>query len=299
VKLVSIITVNFNQTVVTEELLSSIELYNDYPNVEIIVVDNGSMEDASIKLSSKFPMVKWIRSEVNLGFAGGNNLGIKQAKGEYLFLVNNDTEFTKGLLQTLTKTLDTHPEVGVVSPKILYASDRTLLQYVGFTPMNYKTGRNNCIGYQETDNGQYDNIVGETGYAHGAAMLVRRTAMEKAGLMAENFFLYYEELDWFERIRKVGYKIWVNTNATIYHKESVSVGGRSPLKEYYNSRNRILFIRRNTGGINRVLFFLYFVSIATPIKVFQYIAGGQFKFIPLLFRAIGWNLINSKNSFKR
>jgi GT2 family glycosyltransferase len=299
VKLVSIITVNFNQTVVTEELLSSIELYNDYPNVEIIVVDNGSREDVSIKLSSKFPMVKWIHSEVNLGFAGGNNLGIKQAKGEYLFLVNNDTEFTKGLLQTLTKTLDTHPEVGVVSPKILYASDRTLLQYVGFTPMNYKTGRNNCIGYQETDNGQYDNIVGETGYAHGAAMLVRRTAMEKAGLMAENFFLYYEELDWFERIRKVGYKIWVNTNATIYHKESVSVGGRSPLKEYYNSRNRILFIRRNTGGINRVLFFLYFVSIATPIKVFQYIAGGQFKFIPLLFRAIGWNLINSKNSFKR
>jgi GT2 family glycosyltransferase len=299
VKQVSIITVNFNQAGVTEELLSSIRTNNEYTDVEIIVVDNGSKEDVRIQLAAKFPEVKWIRSDTNLGFAGGNNLGIKQAIGAYLFLVNNDTEFTNGLLTTLVETLEQHPEVGVVSPKILYSSDRTLLQYAGFTPMNYNTGRNKCIGYRERDEGQYNNIVGQTGYAHGAAMLVRRAAVDEAGLMAENFFLYYEELDWFERIRKSGYKIWVNTNATIYHKESVSVGARSKLKEYYNTRNRILFIRRNAGIVNRTLFFLYFVLIATPIKVLQYIVNGQVKFVPLLFEAIGWNLVNGKNSFNR
>ncbi|MFX5506310.1 hypothetical protein ABTD43_20225, partial [Acinetobacter baumannii] len=76
--------------------------------------------------------------------------------------------------------------------------------------MNYYTARNSCIGQFERDNGQYDHLLGETGFAHGAAMMVKREAIEKAGLMAENFFLYYEELDWCDRIKRSGYAIWVN-----------------------------------------------------------------------------------------
>ncbi|MFX9027493.1 hypothetical protein ABTN22_18650, partial [Acinetobacter baumannii] len=91
----------------------------------------------------------------------------------------------------------------------------------------------------EKDNGQYDNIVQQIGYGHGAAMMLKKEAIEKAGLMAENFFLYYEEMDWCDRIKKSGYEIWINTNALIYHKESISVGKRSALKEFFMNRNRI------------------------------------------------------------
>lgn len=185
---VSIITVNFNQSFVTEQLLASISLTNNYPNIEIIVVDNGSKVNDVPGWQIKYPGIKFIRSQHNLGFAGGNNLGIKEATGEYLFFVNNDTEFTNYLVQTLVDVFDRNAGVGIVSPKIRYFDQPEILQYAGFTAMNYYTARNYCIGQFEIDKGQYDGNTGPTGYAHGAAMMVKREAIEKAGLMAENFF---------------------------------------------------------------------------------------------------------------
>ncbi len=136
-KQVSIITVNFNQPKVTEELLQSIAA--TYANLEIIVIDNGSKADIPADWQSKYPGVKFIRSEQNLGFAGGNNLGIKEATGNYLFLVNNDTEFTPGLVEKLVGEMDANPMIGMISPKIKYFSDKSLIQYAGYTPMNYYT----------------------------------------------------------------------------------------------------------------------------------------------------------------
>ncbi len=293
---VSIITVNYNHSYLTEALLASIASKNTYSQLEIIVVDNASKENPVPAWITKYPTVKFIRSDVNLGFAGGNNLGIKEATGDYLFLINNDTEITTGLIETLVNTLDTHPEVGMVSPKIRYFDQPEMLQYAGFTPMNYYTCRNNCIGQYETDHGQYDTTTGPTGYIHGAAMMVRRTAMEKAGLMAENYFLYYEEMDWVERFKKAGYTIWLNMQALIYHKESVSVGGKSALKEYFMNRNRILFIRRNCGIGTRMIFWPYFISVVATRNILSYMLSKQWSFIPVLLRAIGWNIMHNKNS---
>src|SRR4051812_33657381 len=104
-KTVSVITVNFNQSFITEQLLSSIAATNAYLEVEVIVVDNGSKVNSVPEWQQSYPDIKFIRSGLNLGFAGGNNLGIKEAKGEYLFFVNNDTEFTEGLIETLVKVL--------------------------------------------------------------------------------------------------------------------------------------------------------------------------------------------------
>ena len=134
---VSVITVNYNQPQVTEELLQSIFSLNRYPETEIIVVDNGSRNNPVSDWLNKFPDVRFIRSESNLGFAGGNNLGIEAASGEYLFLVNNDTEFTPGLIETLVSVLDERPEVGVVSPKIRFFHQPDTLQYAGFTPNEF------------------------------------------------------------------------------------------------------------------------------------------------------------------
>ncbi len=292
-KKTSIITVNFNQPKVTEELLLSIK---DAAGLEIIVIDNGSRADLPTAWQTNYPHVKFIRSEKNLGFAGGNNLGIKAATGDYLFFVNNDTEFTPGLVKKLTNVLDEHPEVGMISPKIKYYHDKSLIQYAGYTPMNFYTCRNTCIGLRQTDTGQYDHIMGPTAYCHGASMMVQKEAIEKAGAMHEGFFLYYEELDWCEHIKKVGYEAWICTDALIYHKESISVGKKSKLKEYFMNRNRILFVRRNAPLLNKPVFFLYFILLVVPRNIIAYIKGKNYNFIPMLFRAVWWNITHSKNS---
>jgi len=276
-KKVSIITVNFNQPGVTEELLQSIP--NSYSNLEIIVVDNGSKADIPTTWQEKYPNVRFIRSERNLGFAGGNNVGIKEATGDYLFLVNNDTEFTPGLIETLVDVMQANPQVGMISPKIKYFANKSLIQYAGYTQMNYYTCRNSCIGLREKDMGQYDHITGPTAYCHGAAMMIRKTAIEKAGAMNENFFLYYEEVDWCEHIKRAGFEGWICTDAVIYHKESVSVGKKSKLKEYFMNRNRILFIRRNAPFLKRIIFYFYFILLVVPRNVLSYIRNKNYDFM--------------------
>lgn len=295
-KKVSIVTVNFNQAQVTEDLLLSIETTNDYINTEIIVVDNGSKVDPVPAWLSKYPSVKFIRSEANLGFAGGNNLGIKEATGDYLFLVNNDTEFTGGLIEKLAQVMDNDDHVGMISPMIKYFSDKQLIQYAGYTPMNYYTCRNSCIGLKQKDSGQFDHINGPTAYCHGAAMMIRKQAIDEAGLMNESFFLYYEELDWCEHIIRAGYKAWVNTDALIYHKESVSVGKKSNLKEYFMNRNRILFIRRNASFFKILVFYIYFLLLVVPRNLVSYIRTKNYKFAQMLLKAVWWNFTHSKNS---
>lgn len=295
-KSVSIITVNFNHSHVTNAMLDSVFAHNTYQPLEIIVVDNGSTVDPVPAWRIKYPSVQFIRSEQNLGFAGGNNLGIKYAQGDYLFFVNNDTEFTPGLVETLVATLEAHPECGIISPKIRYYDQPAMLQYAGFTHMNYYTARNSCIGQYKQDNGQYDNLTGETGYIHGAAMMMPRQALEKAGLMPENYFLYYEEMDWCEMIKRAGYTIRINMQALIYHKESISVGSKSALKEYFMNRNRILFIRRNCSFMTRSIFWFYFLCVVTPRNILGYIKARQSSFIGVLLKAIWWNMTHATTS---
>jgi GT2 family glycosyltransferase len=297
-KKVSIITVNFNHSHVTDELLDSIAATNTYADIEIVVVDNGSKENPVPAWKEKYPDVKFIRSNINTGFAGGNNIGIKSATGNYLFLVNNDTEFTKGLVEILVETLDNNEKAGIVSPKIKYFTQPNMLQYVGYTEMNYFTGRNKQIGQFEDDKEQYNHLSGKTGFAHGAAMMVKRNAIDKVGLMAENFFLYYEEMDWCARIKKAGFEIQVNLDAVIYHKESVSVGKKSAVKEYFMNRNRILFERRNATAFQFAVFIIFFVLIVMPRNIINYSKDKQYGFVKWLLKAVWWNFTNNVNSNK-
>jgi GT2 family glycosyltransferase len=292
----SIITVNYNQAQATIDLLTSIQLHGSHLPMEIILVDNGSIDNKELDYKACCKDIKFIRSEKNIGFAAGNNLGIKQASGKYLFLVNNDTIFTAGLVETLLQTMEANPMVGILSPMIKYDQDRDVIQYAGFTPMNYYTCRNECIGQFEKDLGQYKGRIGQTGYCHGAAMMISRRALDKAGFMEENFFLYYEEMDWCEKIKRAGFQVWVNAEALIYHKESLAVGKNSALKEYFMNRNRILFTRRNASFFTGLIFYGYFLLLVTPRNIINYMKDRHPGYTKLLFRAIGWNLRHSVNS---
>lgn len=295
-KLISIITVNFNQPEITLQFLESVKAHTHANEVEVIVVDNGSRENYGQAFKSIYPSLVYIRSDKNLGFAGGNNLAINIAKGDYLLLLNNDTEITANLLPALQTELDNRPEVGMVSPLILYFQDKSIIQYAGFTPMNYLTCRNSGIGSMQKDSGQYDDVSRETAYCHGAAVMCRKADIDTIGTMDELFFLYYEELDWCEKFKRAGKKIWFTGNAKVYHKESMSVGKESSIKTYFMTRNRLLFIRRNTGWLNTLLFGIYYIAIASPKQMLLYFKKDRRDLIKWMWKAIAWNLTHSKNS---
>lgn len=288
--LISIITINYNSVEVTADLLESILCIN-YKNIEVIVVDNASKENPTEKLKKVFPAVNIIRSPKNLGFAGGNNLGIKEAKGDYLFFVNNDTVFTYNIFDGLLETFQQHKDAGVVSPKFHYYDSPGTIEFAGYNKVNFFSGRNSMIGCKKTDHGQY-NEVKSTHYAHGGAMMVSREVIEKVGVMPEVFFLYYEEFDWCEQIKKHGFKIYYQYKSLIYHKESMSVGKKSVLKTFYLNRNRILFMRRNIKGLPFIGFVFYYTLITVPKNTLQFIYKKEPKHLRAFWKGYIWNLKN-------
>lgn len=261
----SVITVNYNGLRDTCALLDHLTF--DHNDTEVIVVDNGSANNEAETIASRYANVKCIRSERNLGFAGGNNLGIRHAQGKYLFLVNNDTEVSMNDIDMLIKRIDTSEHIGIVCPKIRFFYGDRHIQYAGFTPMSRITCRNHGIGYDEADIGQYDTPR-QTAFAHGAAMMARRDTVNKVGLIPECYFLYYEEMDWSMMMKRNGYQIWYEPSATVYHKESQSTGANSPLKTYYLTRNRLLFIKRNSAHF-RLLSYLYMICIVATRDILK------------------------------
>ncbi len=237
--------------------------------MEVIVVDNASKQDEASIIAQHYPYVKTIRTKKNLGFAGGNNLGIKEAKGKYLLLINNDTIFKEFNVNSLINRLESSPNIGIVCPKIRFAWGTNPIQYAGYTSLSKITVRNQAIGFGEEDKGQYD-IAHPTPYAHGAAMLINRETIDKVGLMPEDYFLYYEEIDWSMMFTRAGYEIWYDPACTIYHKESQSTGQDSPLRTYYITRNRLLLVKRNWQGIYKYLAYCYPSCIVVPRDILKY-----------------------------
>jgi GT2 family glycosyltransferase len=294
--LVSIITINFNQLQHTLDLLKSLRKVT-YPNVEVIIVDNASKENPLDAITSNYPEVKVIVSEQNLGFAGGNNLGIKEAKGDYILFLNNDTEADPGFLEPMVELFEVNPNAGAASSKIIYHNSDNIIQYAGSTCLNPLTGRNTRIGYMEKDMGQH-NTLRETDLAHGCSMMVPRRVIDKVGMMPELFFLYYEEIDWCESIKRAGYKIFYVPGSKVYHKESMSVGKKSTLKTYYMTRNRLLYLRRNSSGLSKLAALAFFILFAAPKNMLRYAIQREIDHVKAFWRGCMWNLTHLSNGNK-
>lgn len=298
--LVSIITVNFNQTDVTCAMLDSVRRQH-YPSVETIVVDNGSAENPARRISADYPEVRFIRSAQNLGFAGGNNLGVKISRGEYLFFVNNDTELTPDCIDRLIDFAQSRPDMGAVSPLICYFSQpgQTIdtIQYAGMTRVSDITARNKTVGALQADRGQFAHPI-LTHYTHGAAMLVPRRVIDTVGSWPTDFFLYYEELDWCERIRRAGWSLWVEPRARIYHKESLTVSRMGPVKTYFMHRNRILFMRRNRPD-QLLKFHLYYWGVILPKSSALLLLRGEWHNFIALWQATVYAYWGVVNPFER
>ena len=268
--LVSIISINYNGLVLTRGLLESLRNIS-YPEVEILVVDNGSQE-APDTLLEEFPEIKLVKSEQNLGFAGGNNLGMQHAQGDFFLLINNDVEVDPNFLEPLVSVMLTHPEVGIISPKIVYHYAQDTIQYAGGRAINLMTGRGSFVGSKAKDDGTYDTS-GYTELAHGAAMMIRREVVQKVGM-------------------KAGFQLWYEAGSRILHKEYMTVGKLSPLKSYYMNRNRVAFMRRHAKGWKKSFSIFWFMLISLPSQTLRYLLKGQRELILPMFRGAIWNFKN-------
>ena len=277
---ISLITVNYNGLELTCALLDSLErVCSVLP--EVIVVDNGSKTDEAAVIAQRHPFVKAVRSEENLGFAGGNNLGLKYATGDYILFINNDVEIKEDGFGKLVEAFSKDSSIGMVCPKIRFFWGTEPIQFAGYTPMRGIGMHNDMIGYMQEDDGSFDTPA-FTPFAHGAAMMVSRRALEDVGPMPECYFLYYEELDWSLMFTRKGWKIYFEPAFTIFHKESATTGRESPLKSYYMARSRQLFAHRNFSGARRVLSICFARYLSGTKKILKALLKGR----PELARAV-------------
>jgi len=260
---VSIIILTTNALKMTrEQLLDIAKVNTDGLEAECLVVDNGSGDGTEEAIKNyKLPNMayKFIQSGANLGFAGGNNVGIKDAlkRGfDYIILMNNDLILPKDVVTKLVKFMEDNPGVGVASPKMYFAKgyefhkDRyqesekgKVIWYAGGI-LDRKNVYSNHKGVDEVDHGQYDKTE-DTDFANGATVIVRREAFEKVGLLDASFFLYWEDADFSERVRRFGFRVVYYPGTCMWHKVSASTGGSgSPTNDYFLTRNRVYFSNR-------------------------------------------------------
>jgi GT2 family glycosyltransferase len=226
--------------------LASLEAAPDRPDA-IVLVDNGSSDGTADAVRERFPDVELVRSEENLGFAGGNNLGLERARqlgADHVLVLNNDAEVEPGAVRALVEEAGRRLDAGSLGSKILFAEPSDLIWFAGarFDPRAGYNGRQ--LGYRERDDGRYD-AVHETDRACGAAMLVPRAVLDAVGGFDEELFLYSEDVEWSLRARRAGYRHYVVPASVVRHRVSAAGGGESsPLTLYYGLRNTLVVCER-------------------------------------------------------
>jgi GT2 family glycosyltransferase len=249
-KLTYIILLNWNGWKDTVDCIESCQKLS-YPNFRILIVDNGSTDGSETILCGRFPDIEFIQTGANLGFAGGNNVGIRHALeqgADFVWLLNNDTVADAEGLSALVQVAENDKTVGMVGSKIVYHDNPTMLWYAGAVLDPEKPHRLHHRGGNEKDRSRYDAVSG-TGYITGCSLLARREMIEAVGLLDEDLFLYFEDSDWSARALARGWKLLYCPQSLVYHKVSMSVGGpASPLMFYYSARNLLYFVKRNFPG---------------------------------------------------
>ena len=244
---VAVVILNWNGKALLDQYLPTV-LQTDYPNLRIIVADNGSTDD-SVAALARYPRVEVLQLDRNYGFAGGYNRAIAQITTDYLVLLNSDVAVTDGWLYPLVEAMQKHPEIGACQPKILADARRDHFEYAGaaggwIDTLGYPFCRGRIFDTVEQDVGQYDDRQ-EIFWATGAAMCVRPQLFTQLGGFDADFFAHMEEIDLCWRLRRAGYKVTVEPASVVYHLGGGSLPMQSPRKTYLNFRNSLLMLLKN------------------------------------------------------
>ncbi len=241
--LVTVVVLNYNRREDTLACLASLAQLH-YPHRQIVVVDNGSSDASVAAFYAAYPDLPIIENKDNLGFAAGNNVGIRYALetgSDYVLLLNNDTEVASDFLDRLIAACLGDATIGVVGPKIYYYHQPQMIWSVGGM-IDWQRGLTRMRGLDMTDQGQFDTSV-DIDFVTGCALLIRRSVLEQVGLLDERFGIYYEETEWCVRIGRAGWRIVYVPESHIWHKIQPATQDVSPHITYYMTRNRLLFLR--------------------------------------------------------
>lgn len=264
---IAVIIVHYNTDDDTRACLDSLEQLHSSPDFEVqtVVVDNASKDHFT--LTKKYSHIDLIRSDTNLGFTGGNNLGFRYAtehyNPDYFLLLNSDTLVDPDFLNQLYQCLQGNPRLGLVSPKIYFApgcefhqasytkaQQGKVIWFAGGV-IDWRNLQTCHLGVDEVDRGQFDHLT-TFDYASGCCILVRREALAVAGIFDDDFFLYYEDTDLSLRLRETGWQLGFCPQSLVWHKNGgSSQGAGSPLQNYYLTRNRLLFFYRHGRPVVR------------------------------------------------
>jgi hypothetical protein len=277
---VVIVVLNWNEKRLTIECLESLKRI-DYNNYEILLVDNGSTDGSQEYFRVQYPEIALLENEVNLGFAEGNNIGIRYAmngQADYVLLLNNDTLVHTTFLSELVNVAERDVRIGFAGPKIYYHDwhgQRNVIAYAGGW-VNLWTGTARNIGARKKDRGQYD-VIQTVDQLSGSCLLVKKELLEKVGLMNSDYFLYWEDTDWCFRAQQFGFKLVYVPRAVVWHRVSASVGG--VVYWYYFTRNLFWFMKKHATGNQYFCFLLYFFFVQFWISTGKIISRkrrGQF-----------------------
>lgn len=252
--LVYIIILNWNGKEDTIECIDSVKKI-DYPNYKIIIVDNGSVDDSVKIFKKKYPKIKIIQNKKNLGYAEGNNVGIRYAlrnKADYILILNNDAIVDKKFLTELVKVAESDEKIGIVGPLVYYSKSNE----IQFEGINKKKDFKKFLHKKKGVNVS-PNLLSIS----GCAMLIKKIVLTKVGLIDSRYYLYYEDTDLCARTRKKGFTIKISLKSKILHKASASSNKINPIKQFYVSRNMFIFAKKNLDIQDRFYSLMYFFII--------------------------------------
>ena len=256
---VAIILVNWNGYAFTAECLRSLRKV-EFSDFKIIVADNNSNNQEGQKLKAEFPEIILIENSSNLGFAGGNNTGIRRALEDgysHVMLLNNDTVVEPGFLGHMINKFKGNPTLGVVQPLIYFLHDQNKIWSAG-GKWNQLFCRSITMGDRKSKE-EYPVKDKQLGWATGCCMLIQINALLKTGLLNEAYFAYFEDVEWSLRFKSEGYTIELAADAVIYHeagassKKKHSEGTLSASVFYYHVRNQFFLIRKQSKGASVIL----------------------------------------------
>ncbi len=246
---VAIIVLNWNGRDDTLSCLASLRRLT-YPACWVVVVDNGSGDGSIEAIRAEYSDIPLIETGGNLGYAGGNNVGLSWAVGQgadYALLLNNDTEVAPDFVNELVTVAEANPSVGIVGPTIYYF-DRPEVIWSAGGAIDWTRGKTRMVGLDEADTGQFGRQPRPVDFVTGCALLIKSRIIQQIGMLDPRFFAYYEETEWCVRAARAGFATWHVPSAKVWHKISPEQRAASPQTHYYMTRNRLLFLRCTGAG---------------------------------------------------
>ncbi len=256
--------------------------------VAVVVADNGSTDDSLALLAAEFPTVETLCLDCNYGFAGGYNRALKQIEADYYVLLNSDVETPMGWLDPLLNELEMHPEVAVVSPKLIAYTQREMFEYAGASGgfidyLGYPFCRGRILRRVEQDLGQYDDAR-DLFWVSGAAFCCRSEVFHKLGGFDADFFAHMEEIDLCWRMQLASYRVRIVPQSKVYHLGGGTLQTDSPAKVFYNHRNNLAMIYKCASSQQRLV-----AAIMRPpldfLAALSYLAQGRWDNFKAVFRA--------------